>query len=496
MTTMTSPYPVHLSVEAPTLPLPPPRKLPPGEYFERSVPHDVETLVSVKVAPASVCRLRVDGVADVLHLDADDRGIVRFHARARPGADAIEVSLDCYDNQRHGVTHRIALRSDVASTPTASSPDLLSEPVVHGTVLSALVGDPMVPSNEELIAAGYPRRPHRDRAPKRFERWLAKVSCPRIHVGPRIVHHPELTHSLGLRDKSANYSTPPGQAPSGVENNASWNAWCGAYADHPKKQFAYVSATWQVPWVSPMGQPFSMMSEWVGLDNSATDLYQAGTGATCIDVNPIIGDLPFGSVLPGWTFASYYMWMESLPWSQWTLPNFPVSPGDTITVEIWVADQYGGTVYRNEPAGTGGLTPADNSVWFYLTSSNGAGYLGTFPTAPKSFEGMKSSGFTGGTAEFILERPSLDNGNGHFVPVPLAFFFPTLMTDCAYDDADYGDSWQEGLLSPTSLPFDGHLTYGNMVNKSTNHVLARPLLVPEPHAKNLYSMLFIWQDWL
>jgi hypothetical protein len=58
------------------------------------------------------------------------------------------------------------------------------------------------------------------------------------------------------------------------------------------------------------------------------------------------------------------MWIESLPFAPWGVPNFPISPGDAISLDIFVADQNGTTWFQN--GSWGGLTPADDSVWFML----------------------------------------------------------------------------------------------------------------------------------
>ena len=87
-----------------------------------------------------------------------------------------------------------------------------------------------------------------------------------------------------------------------------------------------------------------------------------------------------------------------------------MSHGDTLTVDIWVANQYGTTEF------------ADGSA--------------------ESLGGQASNGFTGRTAEFIIER-QLINGQS----APLAFFTPTLMQSCSYGDALYG-AWQLFMLGP------------------------------------------------
>lgn len=473
--TAAEPHPSALA--SPTLPLPPPREFNPGEPIERQVPLGAETLVTLHVPPRAVCQLyHPDNPDQRLQLDADDRGIVRIHATARVGARPIELLLEYQDDDGQGWRRAVAVSADIHTTLEMSAPELVDVPVVAGSVRPPLEGDPAKLSTTELVARGYPPRPDPAKAPARYARWLRTVTRPSTVVSPRTVAHPELSHSPDSVGKNMAEALA-GTGQSGSEANANWPTWCGAYVNRPSGQFYNISATWTVPASVPLGLPLAAVVEWIGLDNSAGDLYQAGTGAECLDILGI------------WTFTTYFMWMETLPWSWWVVPNFPVSPGDNITVDIWVADQYGMTEFNDPTEGNDGLTGADNSVWFYLVSSNGASFMGTYPTAPESLEGRQSTGFTGRTAEFIIERPLINGAS-----TPLAFFTPTLMQGCSYGDALYGD-WEAFFLLPDngSEPFDGNLQYLNMVDPADNDTLAVPFVLPDPAENPSASMiLFAW----
>ena len=206
----------------------------------------------------------------------------------------------------------------------------------------------------------------------------------------------------------------------------------------------------------PGAPPYSAAAEWVGLDNSGTDLFQSGTDSECWTLPPLFG---------GWTITNYWMWIQSLPFSPWGVP-FAVSPGDTVSVTMFLADENGMTWFRN--GANGGLTAADNSVWFMLyNETQHSSFWGTLPTAPETIDGRRDSGFSGTTAEFIVERPSDANGNA----VPLASFLITSMHDCWYSDGEYGNSFF-ALGADGSRPFLGNLSYVNMVDQANGHVLA------------------------
>lgn len=164
-------------------------------------------------------------------------------------------------------------------------------------------------------------------------------------------------------------------------------------------------------------------------------------------------------------------------------------PGDSVSVDIYVADQNGDTHFKD--GRNGGLTSADNNVWFMLYNySQGASFWGTLGTAAYSKGGLRSTPFTGSTAEFVIERPSDDNSN----PYPLAAFGVASMNSCYYGDALYGNNypWHLGANGPT--PFDGNLTYINMVNDATHHTLAFPISLPDQDNPGGYMILWIWTD--
>ncbi len=139
--------------------------------------------------------------------------------------------------------------------------------------------------------------------------------------------------------------------------NSNSNIWSGATYTNPAAQYFWIEADWNVPgaFSVPGSPPYSAVAEWIGLDNSGTDLFQAGTDSECW-VFTVFGFT--------WTFTNYWMWIEALPFAPWALPNFPLSPGDSVSVDIFVADQNGNTWFQD--GANGGLTTADNSVWFMI----------------------------------------------------------------------------------------------------------------------------------
>ncbi len=457
-----------------------------------SVLPEVETLISIQTHPKAICSLVHDQIKDQrLQLDADDNGVVRFHVKAHKEWKPVEVHLEYTDERGQPARHTISLRGDINHDAPISPNQVKSSPL--GTLRPPLESDPMALPARELIARGYPPRPDPVRSPARYARWLSRVSQPFTAVPPRLVSHPEVSfaHPAPAMPRDVSFARPHPAPPQLMAPtlplpppllrpmfNSNSGIWSGAYLTRPVAQFFYIQGDWQVPGVFAIpgfSPPYSAAAEWVGLDNSGTDLYQSGTDSECWDV--------FGF----WTFTNYWMWIESLPFAPWAVTNFPISPGDSVSVDIFVADQYGTTWFKNET--WGGLTRADNSVWFMLyNNTQHVSYWGTLPTASQSLGGLTSTPFTGSTAEFIVERPSVNNS-----AVPLAFFVLTAMQSCWYGDSQYGDQLFP-LGADGSTPFDATLQYLNMQNGATSDLLDIVFSAPDPKSPQGSEILWFWTN--
>ena len=459
-----------------------------AKRIECRVPPERAISVTVQVIPQSVCFFyHPEAPGRRLQLDADDQGLVRFHARALTGAEPTEFHLECRGGDGQIELYSISFSSDIRYTASMSGAELEPAAMVEGEERPALEGDPMAPSNLELVSRGYPPRPDPEKAPAQYARWLKNVSRSYTRISTRLAAHPEYGEvKRGPFEKSLPSAPRGGTFRQGQQTAAGWtdnhisSSWCGAYYTHPINQFAYIQADWIVPQVfdSPKSPGFSAVVEWIGLDNAKVDLYQAGTGSECYTIF-------------GYKITTYFMWMESLPWNWWEIPNFPVSPGDEVSVDIWVANEFGTTIY--EDGSFDGLTCEENNVWFYMNNAtNGASFMGTYPTAPESVYGLHNTGFSGYTAEFILERPTI---NG--IVTPLALFTPTPMTSCSYGDAEDGEYNMFALGADNGIPpFDGKLTYLNMVDPRNQHrLLVEPVSIPDPNnGADAQAILFARQN--
>jgi hypothetical protein len=461
-----------------------------GQRFERKVASGQESLVTVTGQPNAVYELSHEGLPEQrLQLDADAEGTVRFHVRAAMDADPLQLRLEQVEGREVVAAHSVI----VSHEPGHWNP--INARSRTGRVRPALTDDQAHLSNAELVQLGFPPRPAPSAAPSRHARWQRLVSEPYAVTDSARTDHARVRfgRTAGQSVMSPTLPLPPPSErerlvealaalalPRQVEDsmfNGSFTTWAGAYLTRPTGEFFLIQADWAVPRVfgGPASPNYSAAAKWIGLGNAGNDLFQSGTDSECVVL--------FGGQ---WVITNYWMWIEALPAVPWAVSNFPVSPGDQVSVDIFVADQNG-TDWFAQGSG-GGLTSRDNSVWFMLyNTTQHASYWGTLPVNSSIFS------FNGNTAEFIIERPTdLDSGNAY----PLANFCATTIRNCAYGDAWYGNR-EYFALEPDdgSQPFDGTLSYLNMVNPSTGHRLATALSGTDPAGFGGEELICVWNQY-
>ena len=138
---------------------------------------------------------------------------------------------------------------------------------------------------------------------------------------------------------SGNASEPVLFSPSPVEMGPltfTAKNWAGyvsenSFSSPQSDSVTAVGGSWIVPLTTPSansGRTLTACSQWVGIDGfSNLTVEQVGTECTAS-----------GSLV------SYHAWYEMYPSGVTTIPNFPVSPGDSITASV----QYGLLNYPNQ----------------------------------------------------------------------------------------------------------------------------------------------------
>jgi len=462
--------------------------------FEREIPAEQETLIALQVVPHAVCHLFHDqDTQRRMQLDADENGIVRFHLRAAKDAPPTEFRLEQTVASGSPHIHTIAISHNPQHWPQSVQTAVATR---TNRVRPALTADPAGLTNSQLIAQGYPPRPDPKRWPARYARWRRLASQAFDIVNPKTVSHE--TVRFGQHHATAPESAPRVAAPLRNQEsalaalrhlvphaqqleqalfNASSGNWSGAYFTNPTNEFFLVEADWTVPTVvgGASVPPYSAVAQWVGLGNSPNDLFQSGSDSEC------------STYFDGRYIATnYWMWTEVLPFAPAAVSNFPLSAGDHVSVDIFVADQNGDTTFQQGSGG--GLTRQDNSVWFMLyNTTKHLAFWGTVPIATSSDQ------FHGQTAEFMIERPT-DLSTGQLSP--LANFRTSTMRNCAYGDAWYGNL-QQFALEPNdgTQPFDGTLQYQNMVNASTGDRLATAFSCQNDNSFGGNLLFWVWTNY-
>lgn len=334
--------------------------------------------VSVNSLPNAVCTLRAQddsGAVQTLKLFADDQGEVRFHARPSAETDnPPNLQLSCEANGQT-MDHAMDLRASAA----APAPAARVRPA--GRTRPALTGDPTVLSQEELLSRGYPMRPDPEKMPEAYATWLRAVSTEATEIEPKSVARP------GFR--AGTLPVAPFRLPS-TQNSSNWSGF-SLYRDPylirllnvPSPQpYVFASGEWYVPSVAGEQGIQDNSVLWVGLDGQGTgDVLQDGTGQDAIGVN-------FLGIK--WTMASIYAWTEFFPLDLQQLTNFKVGPGDHMLGQIWM--------------GNVGSTPTISGVFgvcFLFNLSNGS-FTHVYIAPPAG------TTFTGASAEWIMERPTVN----------------------------------------------------------------------------------------
>lgn len=326
----------------------------------------IPTSISLQTLPDGTCTLRsraagASSVDPPVFLDADASGIVRLQVQSSSDdpRDVSEMEADCADQNGNSKSFPFDV-AGVSDPALETIRNVAVDSVVSGTIRPALAGDPMVPSQQELVAHGFPPRPDRTRNPLGFERWLRIVSRATTLVPPALHPHPR---------SNAQFS----------------ETWSGGELNNSGTVYEAIIGDWTVPTVSFTcngGVCFDVM--WIGLDGdgvtggSSGNVVQDGTGTQMY----LAGKN---------SFEIYFAWIEFYPLNEMGIGGFPVRPGDFISAEVWVGDVNGNP------------NPSGGYGWFFISNSR----------ANASYEGKISQPggvtYRGNCAEWIIER---FNSNG------------------------------------------------------------------------------------
>ena len=350
-----------------------------AQVFQTAIAPGKASPIAVTVLPDAACKLSGHGDSGISHsltLYSDDQGHIRFHAQTTAESIApANLSLQCQaGSQIKDYSIEITANAALAAS---SAPDIAAPPRSSSNIRPPLTGDPMAPTQPELLNRGYPMRPDPNQQPEAYATWLLMVTTPTPIISPKFVQEPNRFHAVA----NPNPGTNPVLPTTGFSGN-----WSGLvlYQDNrpgdpfPPAPYSMVWAEWYVPAVTGEPDIQDDSAFWTGMDGwGSKNVLQAGTEQQIFTLS-IVG-IQF-------TITNYYAWSEFYPLPESRVTDFPISPGDHIVAQVWQTFENG------QPVQNGNCMIAN------LTHP---GFL-TFPILPPP-----GTIFSGNTAEWIMERPTV-----------------------------------------------------------------------------------------
>lgn len=204
--------------------------------------------------------------------------------------------------------------------------------------------DFMTASNDRLLKYGLPLPPDKASFPQQHAKWERMLSRSRTYVRPEF-------KAINQDPVDPTAQLIPGATES--HNHTSRN-WSGAVADNPGDGYTFVRVvgSWTVSRPHPQNWAWEAWGwnpakfsagTWVGIDGygGSHDVLQAGTAQRCITSTH--QDTKYV------TFP-WYEWYRDPPYE---ISGFAVSPGDLVTVDIFVKSDTKANIYfLNESACT------------------------------------------------------------------------------------------------------------------------------------------------
>ncbi|MFZ0589687.1 MAG: G1 family glutamic endopeptidase, partial [Bryobacteraceae bacterium] len=349
---------------------------PSGTPLTFKVPPNALSAISFSAAPnvqCSVAPANGSGSGQAFTVYTNDEGTATFYVTPSQASSAAQLVATCSSGNQQTIQIQPVAGAKPLAAPAPSN--AATNARLGYTVRPALTGDPMALSNQELVKLKYPWRPDPQKAPGAYASWLKAVSKPATLIPPKTVNVEGRSH--GPAQISADAST----APYGPYASPNWSGYV-LYAGVNQSPFVFIGGEWNVPALVGAENGTSTFSELaIGLDGEHTnDIVEAGTEQEAI-------------VQDGFTYFYYYPWTQTFPQQQTqAISNLTVNPGDQFYAEVWMADV------------NGNLNPYGGYANFYFGDSKTGQYTYFFePITPGTFSGV--------SAEWILERPELNDGS-------------------------------------------------------------------------------------
>lgn len=355
---------------------------------------------SVQTTPEARCSVHPDGAkgdaSRTEFLVADEEGVVRFFPPPRSWGS--RLSLDCTSSSHSAETHVVDL--DDESTFFRESA-LLETPRVIGS-RPALSGDLASIPQERLMAAGYPRRPDPNIAPKDYEAWARRVSKPMDIVWAKGVA--AIGHAGTPFEGRFNETANPNNWSGLIMDAQGFNLFNGGANTFGFTEYLYYASGMYVPGNTCSGPCSALV--WGGLGGYASGaLVQSGVQA--------IG----GSSM----YLFYEYFQNGIGNNPWVGPIIEVMPPNAIRTN------YGDEIVTFAFSGDANANMDTNGEYAYYTFDNftSGQATGRFKIAANT-SGTNTWPLNAQTFESVVEKP-----NG----LQFTSYGSTLMDTVAYDSS-------------------------------------------------------------
>lgn len=266
--------------------------------------------------------------------------------------------------------------------------------------------NPLTASDEEVITFGLPPRPDATAHPEAYKSWQRAMAASKQSIVPEL-HLTNVFH--GPMQLARELNSPV--------NSQNWSAVVvksSATSYNTSTSFYYVLADYVVPVASQAyGQctgGWDYSASWVGIDGVSTnDLFQAGTES----------DAYCSGTTKSSNYYAWYEWVPNNPNLAMQIKNFPISPGDDIYVQVW-----------NTSATQG---------WVYIVNYN------TNQSVNLSIPAPSGTKLVGNSAEWVVERPTLQNGSYGTLTNYIWEYFSSAMAS-TIGDTTYAPSSASAIL--------------------------------------------------
>jgi hypothetical protein len=239
--------------------------------------------------------------------------------------------------------------------------------------------DAISASDEDLASAGFPPRPDLDKAPAAYERWSRVVGAHNARIDTPELTETQIQHRTPENLVKSNHAAEAASTVAALSTN-----WSGFIAEAPNGTFTADESLTFTEFVVPVAQQafntcsggWDYMAVWTGFDGvHSSDVLQAG-----IDVDAYCK--------LGTTQTFYGAWFEWFPENEILINNFPVAPGDLMTV----------------------------LVYYTTTAPHGHAFIANLTKAVEvsiAFSPPAGTVFHGNSAEWVVEAPTVNGSQSH-----------------------------------------------------------------------------------